>query len=391
MSTATSVERGPHRPRPRRHRRPSPPAAGRRGCAGGGRTGAAARVRRRPGPARSMQSTGSSFAAVAIQQWVGQTEHAVRAQHQLAGPVLGGRPQRLRPEPGRLRRLGHPVQLRAGPVHPDASLPVHARRGRRARRSCTTSTATTASGSTASTSTPRSSTRSSWARSPTGTTRPSPPSTRSWSATSPTPRSCRCTAPTPRARTTCSPTTCCTRTATNFTAAQNGLPRRWHPRAGQPTASWPIPTPGQPYPQQTYPGWAPANPVGQSGSDNAANYVSSLSSQGSITYVETAYAKEHNFPVAILHERQRERRPAHLAQRGHRPGGGHPPLRPDPGSHQRLYQPAAQRLSAVGLQLPRHPVLPVAGRGPRGPAAREHGNGVVDRSRPRRGRRSGSS
>ena len=54
------------------------------------------------------------------------------------------------------------------------------------------------------------------------------------------------------------------------------------------------------YDHNTYPGWAAGNPVGQSGSDNAANYVASVSSQGSITYVETAYAKEHNFPVASL-------------------------------------------------------------------------------------------
>ena len=40
--------------------------------------------------------------------------------------------------------------------------------------------------------------------------------------------------------------------------------------------------------------------VPQVGSDNAANYVSSAASVGSITYVETAYAINHHFPVASL-------------------------------------------------------------------------------------------
>jgi phosphate transport system substrate-binding protein len=84
----------------------------------------------------------------------------------------------------------------------------------------------------------------------------------------------------------------------NFNAAQNafqsGLP-------GQPNASWPTPSQTASPSPQTYPNWVPqANPVGQSGSDNAANYVSALSSVGAITYVETAYAKEHSFPVASL-------------------------------------------------------------------------------------------
>jgi ABC-type phosphate transport system substrate-binding protein len=84
----------------------------------------------------------------------------------------------------------------------------------------------------------------------------------------------------------------------NFNAAQNafqsGLP-------GQPNASWPTPSQTASPSPQTYPNWVPqANPVGQSGSDNAANYVSALSSVGAITYVETAYADEHSFPVASL-------------------------------------------------------------------------------------------
>ncbi len=87
---------------------------------------------------------------------------------------------------------------------------------------------------------------------------------------------------------------------TNFKNAQIAFHAQGILGAGNPTATWPTPQPGVSISQSTYPGWAAGNPVGQSGSDNAANYVSSLSSQGSITYVETAYAKEHNFPVANL-------------------------------------------------------------------------------------------
>jgi phosphate transport system substrate-binding protein len=86
----------------------------------------------------------------------------------------------------------------------------------------------------------------------------------------------------------------------NFTGAQNAFHSGGILGAGQPSANWPVPGPGASYNPQTYPGWAAGNPVPQSGSDNAANYVSSLSSQGSITYVETAYAKEHALPVASL-------------------------------------------------------------------------------------------
>jgi len=69
---------------------------------------------------------------------------------------------------------------------------------------------------------------------------------------------------------------------------------------GQPTATWPTPPNGQAPPG--YPGWdnGGSNMVGQNGSDNAANYVSAASSNGAITYVETAYAKEHNEPVASV-------------------------------------------------------------------------------------------
>ncbi len=86
----------------------------------------------------------------------------------------------------------------------------------------------------------------------------------------------------------------------NFTAAQEAFKTGGSLGYGQPSAVWPTPTPGVSYSQSAYPGWAAGNPVGQNGSDNAANYVSSLSSQGAITYVETAYAKEHDFPVASL-------------------------------------------------------------------------------------------
>jgi len=40
--------------------------------------------------------------------------------------------------------------------------------------------------------------------------------------------------------------------------------------------------------------------AGRNGSDAAANYVSASSSDGAITYVETAYAKEHDMPVASV-------------------------------------------------------------------------------------------
>jgi phosphate transport system substrate-binding protein len=69
---------------------------------------------------------------------------------------------------------------------------------------------------------------------------------------------------------------------------------------GLPSATWPIPSGSSNINPSTYPNWATQTPVGQSGSDNAANYVAALSSVGSITYVETAYAKEHNFPVASV-------------------------------------------------------------------------------------------
>lgn len=82
-----------------------------------------------------------------------------------------------------------------------------------------------------------------------------------------------------------------------ITAAQNAF-QSGNP--GQPNASWPVPGANANYDQGLYKGWAKNLPVGQNGSDGAANYVSALSSVGSITYVETAYAKEHAAPVASL-------------------------------------------------------------------------------------------
>ncbi|MGO9342566.1 MAG: substrate-binding domain-containing protein, partial [Acidimicrobiales bacterium] len=67
---------------------------------------------------------------------------------------------------------------------------------------------------------------------------------------------------------------------------------------GAPSANWPAPS-QQGWSNPNYPGW-PSDMVGQSGSDNAADYVSAASSDGAITYVETAYAKEHALPVASV-------------------------------------------------------------------------------------------
>ena len=66
-------------------------------------------------------------------------------------------------------------------------------------------------------------------------------------------------------------------------------------QAGQPSATWPLSQTGPPsgYPNYT-------SLTGQNGSDGVANYVSALSSEGSIGYLETAYAIQHNFPVASL-------------------------------------------------------------------------------------------
>jgi phosphate transport system substrate-binding protein len=84
---------------------------------------------------------------------------------------------------------------------------------------------------------------------------------------------------------------------TEFVAAQNAF-NSGNP--GMPSATWPVPAPNANPSPTVYPGWGTGNLVGESGSDNAANYVAAVSSLGSITYVETAYAKVHAFPVASL-------------------------------------------------------------------------------------------
>ena len=84
----------------------------------------------------------------------------------------------------------------------------------------------------------------------------------------------------------------------DIVAAQNAF-QSGNP--GQPSASWPVPSSSAKYDTNRYKGWSAGYPVGESGSDGAANYVAALSSLGSITYVETAFAKNHGFPVANLH------------------------------------------------------------------------------------------
>jgi phosphate transport system substrate-binding protein len=69
-------------------------------------------------------------------------------------------------------------------------------------------------------------------------------------------------------------------------------------QVGEPSATWPTLVPGTN--PTGYPGWNAGDMVGQNGSDNAANYVSAAASNGAITYVETAYAIEHNEPVASV-------------------------------------------------------------------------------------------
>jgi len=60
-----------------------------------------------------------------------------------------------------------------------------------------------------------------------------------------------------------------------------------------PQAIWPTPQNGGSHAGYNFQSW-----VGQSGSDNASNYVAS--STGTITYVETAYAILHNKPCAFI-------------------------------------------------------------------------------------------
>ena len=274
MSMATSVDRA-RTGAPAVSTTPSPPALPSR-RAGRGRTGAACSV---PSPAWAspvMQSTGSSFAGVAIQQWVGQTStlYGLNINWQVQSSVVG-----LNDFAQNQVDFGAsdiPYSSGQAQSDPELPVPVHARRGRGLSPSCTTSTATTASRSPTSISTLRSSTRSSWVRSPRGTTRPSPPSTRSWSATYPS------TKIVPVYRTDASGENYLLsdyllhQDAANFTAAQTAFHARRHPRGRAAHRQLADPdsrrsrTPSRPTR-----GWPAGNPVGQSGSDNAANYVSS--------------------------------------------------------------------------------------------------------------------
>ena len=68
---------------------------------------------------------------------------------------------------------------------------------------------------------------------------------------------------------------------------------------GSPSAQWPT-LPSQVTAPPGYPGWADGDLQGENGSDAAADFVSASSSDGAITYVETAYAKEHDMPVASV-------------------------------------------------------------------------------------------
>lgn len=83
----------------------------------------------------------------------------------------------------------------------------------------------------------------------------------------------------------------------NFTAAQAAFEAD---PSGEPSAVWPVPAPGVTVNPTTYPAWAVGTPIGQNGPDNAADYVASQTSDGSITYVPPAYAQAHDIPVASL-------------------------------------------------------------------------------------------
>jgi len=65
-----------------------------------------------------------------------------------------------------------------------------------------------------------------------------------------------------------------------------------------PPATWPTPPSGKS--PAGFPAWADGTPVAANGPDDAANYVSAVSSNGAITYVPYAYALEHDEPVASV-------------------------------------------------------------------------------------------
>ena len=81
----------------------------------------------------------------------------------------------------------------------------------------------------------------------------------------------------------------------DFVAAQTAFGSGTPGAAG---ASWPVPAAGVTVDPTTYPGWADGLPVGENGPDNVANFVGSPSSDGSIGYVPPAFAAEHGIPVA---------------------------------------------------------------------------------------------
>jgi phosphate transport system substrate-binding protein len=96
--------------------------------------------------------------------------------------------------------------------------------------------------------------------------------------------------------------------STFVTAQQKfGLPGSGPSSVGSPSATWPTPvsvcgggicTPSQ---LPGYPGWTTGSGLtGASGADISANDVAASNANGAITYVETAYAKEHALPVANL-------------------------------------------------------------------------------------------
>ena len=120
-----------------------------------------------------------------------------------------------------------------------------------------------------------------------------------------------------------------------FTAAQNafnsGQSRAAHGHLARPPRSTPMP--------DHLPGLGRATWSGRVGSDNAANYVAAVSSLGSITYVETAYAKEHNFPVASLINASGNAVQPTSLNVATALESGHPPRRPNPGPHQRVHEP----------------------------------------------------
>ena len=126
--------------------------------------------------------------------------------------------------------------------------------------------------------------------------------------------------------------------------------------------------------------------MGQSGSDNAANYVSALSSNGAITYVETAYAKEHNFPVAsLMNASGNAVQPTSLnVATALEAAILHPDLTQDLTNVYTNPLPNAYPLSAYSYLVT--PCSPQPGRRPERATLRRQRAGHVDLPSPRRGR-----